>query len=513
METQVYGIIYGLFFPNGCYNNKMEMELTTSSSSEIDIITYTNNTINKIIVLFIATISIIVLINYYLFLHFIYNKQQKNNNTNNIIHNNIHSSIIDIQEKIQYLERFVTKGQCDQLESVHDIQRILTERSNKLTLFEITLTNLLSEMDEFQRKIQSLINCSNKIEHIETTLSNMRSDMTDIDNKTTEDFNKINTIICEQNGKKNDDIQDKLNELNSKNEQIQTILKSNIINLIELQTNLDNNIVKRIEKNTNSIEQLQNNDDIKNTKMDMNMVTLTSQMNTIDSSSNKNIDLLREQIQNSSSGFNMIPLKSGSYCDINCETLLFCGNYASSDPFNTNLTGVKLCVGDKNNILLEDIKNYTTDLNVFKFLEQFRKIKSIYFEIGGTKTIYVAQGYNILVQLFHHLIKMNPHMDIYFKCKDIWHDPHNNPSEILTELTKTTNYASFHLEIENNFVKDAQTGNMRLVSSVVSNKIKEHCVNYNINFVSNIGTTLPTTLPTTPNPNRLAKDLATERGY
>lgn len=508
METQVYGIIYGLFFPNGCYNNKMEMELTTSSSSEIDIITYTNNTINKIIVLFIATISIIVLINYYLFLHFIYNKQQKNNNTNNIIHNNIHSSIIDIQEKIQYLERFVTKGQCDQLESVHDIQRILTERSNNFTLFEITLTNLLSEMDEFQRKIQSLINCSNKIEHIETTLSNMRSDMTDIDNKTTEDFNKINTIICEQNGKKNDDIQDKLNELNSKNEQIQTILKSNIINLIELQTNLDNNIVKRIEKNTNSIEQLQNNDDIKNTKMDMNMVTLTSQMNTIDSSSNKNIDLLREQIQNSSSGFNMIPLKSGSYCDINCETLLFCGNYASSDPFNTNLTGVKLCVGDKKNILLEDIKNYTTDL--FKFLEQFRKIKSIYFEIGGTKTIY-AQGCNILVQLFHHLIKMNPHMDIYFKCKDIWHDPHNNPSEILTELTKTTNYASFHLEIENNFVKDAQTGNMRLVSSVVSNKIKEHCVNYNINFVSNIGTTLFT--PTTPNLCQTVRDIATERGY
>jgi hypothetical protein len=506
METQVYGIIYGLFFPNGCYNNKMEMELTTSSSSEIDIITYTNNTINKIIVLFIATIFIIVLINYYLFLHFIYNKQQKNNNTNNIIHNNIHSSIIDIREKIQYLERFVTKGQCDQLESVHDIQRILTERSNNFTLFEITLTNLLSEMDEFQRKIQSLINCSNKIEHIETTLSNMRSDMTDIDNKTTEDFNKINTIICEQNGKKNDDIQDKLNELNSKNEQIQTILKSNIINLIELQTNLDNNIVKRIEKNTNSIEQLQNNDDIKNIKMDM--VTLTSQMNTIDSSSNKNIDLLREQIQNSSSGFTMIPipipipLKSGSrysYCDINCETLLFCGNYASSDPFNTNLTGVKLCVGDKNHILLEDLN--TTDLHVFKFLEQFRKIKSIYFEIGGTKTNYIAQGChttNILVQLFHHLIKMNPHMDIYFKCKDIWHDPFNNPSEILTELTKTTNYASFHLEIENNFVKDAQTGNMRLVSSVVSNKIKEHCVNYNINFVSNIGTTLYTTLPPPP---------------
>ena len=74
------------------------MELTTASSSEIDIITYTNNTINKIIVLFIVTISIIVLINYYLFLHFVYNKQQKNNNTNNIIHNNIHSSINDIRE-------------------------------------------------------------------------------------------------------------------------------------------------------------------------------------------------------------------------------------------------------------------------------------------------------------------------------------------------------------------------------------------------------------------------------
>ena len=186
------------------------MELTTASSSEIDIITYTNNTINKIIVLFIATISIIVLINYYLFLHFVYNKQQKNNNTNNIIHNNIHSSINDIREKIKYLERFVAEGQCDQLESVHDIQRILTERSNKLTLFEISLTNLRSEMDEFQHKIQSLIKRSSKIEHIETTLSQMRSDMTDIDNKTLGDFNKINTIICEQNGKKND-IQDKLN--------------------------------------------------------------------------------------------------------------------------------------------------------------------------------------------------------------------------------------------------------------------------------------------------------------
>jgi hypothetical protein len=463
------------------------MELTTASSSEIDIITYTNNTINKIIVLFIVTISIIVLINYYLFLHFVYNKQQKNNNTNNIIHNNIHSSINDIREKIKYLERFVAEGQCDQLESVHDIQRILTERSNKLSLFEITLTNLRSEMDDFQHKIQSLIKRSSKIEHIETTLSNMRSDMTDIDNKTLGDFNKINTIICEQNGKKND-IQDKLNELNSKNEQIQTILKSNIINLIELQTNLDNNIVKRIEKNTNSIEKLQNNDDIKNIKMDM--VTLTSQMNTIDSSSNKNIDLLREQIQNSSTGFTMIPLKSGSYCDINCETLLFCGIYTSSDPFNNRLTGVKLCVGDKNHILLEDIKNYTTDSQVFRsqvfrFLEQFRKIKSIYFEIGGTNIDYHTE--NALAHLFHHLIKMNPHMDIHFKCKDIWHDPLNNASEILKEFIKTTNYSSFHLEIENNYVKDAQTGNMRNVSSVVSNKIKEHCVNNNINFVSNIG--------------------------
>lgn len=460
------------------------MELTTSSSSEIDIITYTNNTINKIIVLFIVTIFIIVLINYYLFLHFVYNKQQKNNNTNNIIHNNIHSSIIDIREKIQYLERFVAEGQCDQLESVHDIQRILTERSNKLTLFEITLTNLRSEMDEFQHKIQSLIKRSSKIEHIETTLSNMRSDMTDIDNKTTEDFNKINTIICEQNGKKND-IQYKLNELNSKNEQIQTILKSNIINLIELQTNLDNNIVKRIEKNTNSIEQLQNNDDIKNIKMDMG--TLTSQITTIDSSSNKNIDLLREQIQNSSSGFTMIPLKSGSYCDINCETLLFCGIYTSSDPFNNRLTGVKLCVDDKNHVLLENLTNYATDLHVFGFLEQFRKIKSIYFEIGGTKIASDYHTENALANLFHHLTKMNQSMDIHFKCKDIWHDPLNNASEILKEFIKTTNYASFHLEIENNFVKDAQTGNMRNVSSVVSNKIKEHCVNNNIKFVSNIG--------------------------
>jgi len=276
---------------------------------------------------------------------------------------------------------------------------------------------------------------------------------------------------------------------------IETTMEQNITtveqNIDEKITTMEQN-VKNVEQNmekniTNMEKQLNNNIDDFQTNINNVIAKIDMRVNTIDINSNKNLHLLREQIQNSSSGFTMIPLKSGSYCDINCETLLFCGIYTSSDPFNNRLTGVKLCVDDKNHILLENLMNYATDLQVFQFLEQFRKIKSIYFEIGGTKIETDYHTANLLVQLFHHLTKINPSMDIHFTCKDIWHDPLNNASEILTEFTKTTNYASFHLKIENNFVKDAQTGNMRNVSSVVSNKIKEHCVNNNIIFVSNIG--------------------------
>ena len=210
---------------------------------------------------------------------------------------------------------------------------------------------------------------------------------------------------------------------------------------------------------------------------------------------------IRINMKNMCSGFTIIPHGSG-FCNLNVEEILFYlhkphpdGNKCStSNPLDIRIyEGNSYNTNIPMNIIVNSMYLYLSheqnSIHVRNFIKQFKNIKNVHFDIGfTTDSHYIGKKLEIqriMALLFHDITETNPLLHIYYKCKDMSIN-HGNLT-ILNEFTKTTNYKLFHLEIENNFIKDNTTGNMKHVSSTISNNIKEHCVNNNIRFVSNIG--------------------------
>jgi hypothetical protein len=215
------------------------------------------------------------------------------------------------------------------------------------------------------------------------------------------------------------------------------------------------------------------------------------------------------QLKNVSNGFTIIPYGSG-FCNTEVEEILFHATYVNLEQFNhvlgTQYADIKIYEGKSYdpscspNIILNSMKLYCNDKTnanyAIHFMKQFKKIKSIYFDIdcaimeaaSAPKNQITGQQQELMTTLFHEIVKMNPCVKIHYKCKHPWsdYDPKSVPT-IVNEFTKTTHYISFDLEIEHNLQLDKTTGGTKYISlSKLSTNIKEHCVNNNIEFTSNI---------------------------
>ena len=247
---------------------------------------------------------------------------------------------------------------------------------------------------------------------------------------------------------------------------------------------------KRIDNLHEEIEEKSLNLENKLMSFRQNFSDVQMQLSNNETIVNKNINGLYEEIRNISGGFNLIPITSGwqGFCDFHSEKMIFNCTMDS----NGSLSQIHLSIDDIDNKLIYDISRCRIFIKgdilsgPFKFLEQFKKIKTLYFEFNGVVTdkSIPSEPKFILNKLFHKVTEITPSIEIYYRCKDI--NPTFSP-EILKEFIKTNKYSSFHLEVENNFTKDPQSGNMRYISCPIADKIKEHCASNNIEFVSNIG--------------------------
>jgi len=288
------------------------------------------------------------------------------------------------------------------------------------------------------------------------------------------------------------EIKEKINRNNHDNETIEHVLilvESKLKN-IETKLIINNEKCVKTKYKINEIKnQLEKDFTNKYDKIHNNMLILVEdtdrQINNIKLLNNS----IQEEISNVSYGLTIIPNSIAGFYNINVEEILFWGNNSGGCYYLTIYEGNNYSDTNRN-MLLNNLYTYHNNPYVFNFLEQFKKIKSVYFEINcsvkgkACNEKYSKDTDEMSSAIFHQIAKINPSINVYYKCKNIW-DNEDRPS-VLDAFTETTNYKSFHLEIENNFVKDT-SGYIKHVSSTISNKIKEHCVNNNIEFISNIG--------------------------
>lgn len=197
---------------------------------------------------------------------------------------------------------------------------------------------------------------------------------------------------------------------------------------------------------------------------------------------------INSKISNTSSCISIFPNTIAGFYNTNVEEIIFYGNNSGGCYYLTIYEGNNYSDTNRN-MLLNNLYTYCDNPYVFKFLEQFKKIKSIYFDINCSvrginhNTKYSSDTDNLSSELFHQIVKVNPLVDIYYKCINIsWNDDYKLTG-LLDAFTKTK-YNSFHLEIDNNNVND----NIYLTQMLFAFKnIKKHCVNNNIKFISNIG--------------------------
>jgi hypothetical protein len=218
-------------------------------------------------------------------------------------------------------------------------------------------------------------------------------------------------------------------------------------------------------------------------KVNRDIEKRVSDMDTI---TTKRIESLHDELRGAS--FNLMPIINGwqNYVDIHSEKIIF--NWGST----VNGSGsMNICLDDVSNVLIYDMLTYRSHIKYItdvgytlsgplKMLEQFKKIKSLYFEF--TTCDVHGQIRDMIITLFPLLLEVNPIMEIHYKCKD-----YPSTELIRDAFLKTNKYNSFHLVILNNYTKDASSGNMRFVSNQLWDSIKEHCQKNNINFTSNIG--------------------------
>jgi hypothetical protein len=241
------------------------------------------------------------------------------------------------------------------------------------------------------------------------------------------------------------------------------------------------------------IEKLKENADANEKRVNSSLLDAVTNMNKMTTIVTEETQTMLEQLnkKRDSPSFKIIPFGGHAFCNILCETILF---NLTSTPADPNKSQIQLCLDTKDNVLSYDITKYLNNMlvmsegtNIVTFMEQFQNVKKIIFDIGVGVVKINNTTESVLALLFNCITKTNPRVHIYFKCKNIWNDifPKNIPG-ILSEFTKTTCYSSFQIEIENNFIKDPQTGNMRKVSSPLHTQIKEHCLANSIDFISNV---------------------------
>jgi hypothetical protein len=294
-------------------------------------------------------------------------------------------------------------------------------------------------------------------------------------------FNNLNSVTEKIN--KNIELFDKYKKSNNEN-----ILEiQNIVNRMNLQFPEMNDKINQLFR---SIEEKYK----KYNEVNILVCQLQSRMNKViekhisDMDTTKRIESLRKEFLGISCRFDLMPIISGwqNCVDINSEKLIF--NWGSSI---SGAGSMNICLDDVENVLFYDMLKYRSNIKYvtdegykftgpLKFLEQFKKIKSLYFEF----TICDINGQNrdMIIQMFPLLLELNPSMEIHYKCKDY------PPVELMRDaIFKTNKYSSFNLVVLNNYTKDASSGNMRFVSNQIWDSLKEHCVKNHITFTSNIG--------------------------
>jgi hypothetical protein len=257
--------------------------------------------------------------------------------------------------------------------------------------------------------------------------------------------------------------------------------------VIELLQKYDENILRtkfEIERKIITLEQMYSKkyDEVTELIAKLQYNTETMEFSTIDCVTNKQLASIQEEIRNILSVVPVSPHVWKEVClyDFNTEKIIFhCGT-------KDNRVCIRLSIGEIANVLIYDI---TEGREItLKFLENFKKIKSVFFEFypicvdEAVPSVYR----NALHSLFHKITEIAPSITIYYNCKDINLHEQFTPS-ILREFIKTNKYSAFYLNIEKNVTKDWQTGNMSFILFPFGNRIKEHCQKNNILFESNIG--------------------------
>ena len=363
------------------------------------------------------------------------------------------------------------------------LNKINETNENELSRFRAIILRLDKQDENNKKRIEiEEKNIDDLVVYVETLHKNNEKYKQEND----KNISTIQIVIVEVT-KRITEMQDKMNdltkEIDSQNSKYKMLDEKN-----RKYEEFNENVCQQVQGN---VESLQNNVNKQINKITRDIEKQVSTIDTVTIITNKQITSLREEIQNVSSGYNFIPINAGlqGYCDINSEKMIF-----NCIMDFENISMINLSLNDVDNVLIYNIANCNKYIKhngltgPFKLLEQFKKIKSLYFEFNGvTNKDSIPSGNNdVLNKLFHKITEITPTIEIYYRCKDI--NPHaQNTPEIIKEFTKTNKYSSFHLEVENNFTKDPQTGNMRHISSTDCSKLKEHCRLNNIKFVSNIG--------------------------
>uniref|UniRef100_A0A6C0D546 Uncharacterized protein n=1 Tax=viral metagenome TaxID=1070528 RepID=A0A6C0D546_9ZZZZ len=389
------------------------------------------------------------------------------------------STIIKIKSQMHYLDEKVNIELTDILNKItNQLSDIENNKINGISMMNTALIRLdaLDISINTNEKKMELLEERNKDESkrlIETLHKNIENTkkIKKRNDETILNIQSMVDIVSQQLI----DMQDKINNV------------SKYINVQHTQNEIQEKINKSLEETNELIAQLQSRMEFFQNKVSDDIEQRVSTIVTI---TNKRVETLQEEIKNVSSGYTLIPITSGwqGFCNIHSEKMIF--------QCNTNgeahVHGINLCIDDINNYLVYDITRCRNPLtgNILegplKFLEQFKKIKSLHFDFNGVCTNKSISSHieRILYQLFHKITEITPSIEIFYKCKDI--NP-SVPPDILKEFVKTNKYSSFHLEVENNFRKDYQSENMSHISCPIGEKIKEHCLHNNIKFITNIG--------------------------
>jgi hypothetical protein len=360
-----------------------------------------------------------------------------------------------------------------------------------------TITETKLQINRLEEKLTTELNCvlykineklfdiSNNVKENETEINKNKFDITLLYNQSKN--NKKIIEVIEKNVV--DNFKTFMENLKKNQQSNEDFVDKNIKDFVNRYNERFSELHEKINEVSNqtipNLEIFQNKINKLTTEIEKQSVT----MNDMNEKTNKNIEKLSDELRNKSSGYNLIPVTAGShgFCDINSEKMIF-----NCIMDLVRASQIHLCIDDVTNIMIYDItrcRPYINGDNIltgpFKFLEQFKNIKSLYFEFNGVCTnenIPSAMEF-VLYKLFHKITEINPSIDIYYKCKDI--NPSSTPG-ILREFLKTNKYKSFHLEVENNFTKDLTSGNLRYIKCNIGENIKEHCLTNNITFVSNI---------------------------